>query len=301
MTAPPPAEVPVAGGEIRRIVYLGTPDLAVPPLLALHEAGYEIPLVVSRADKRRRRGSGDVPSPVKEAALELGLDVTHELDDVRGVEADLGVIVAYGRIIPASLLDRLAMVNLHFSLLPRWRGAAPVERAILSGDERTGVCLMAVEEGLDTGGVFRRDEVEIGVDETLDELRNRLVRIGSGQLLAALADGFGEPVPQDGEPVTAAKILPEEQVIDWDRPAVDIHRQVRVGGAWTTLRGKRFKIHRSALADAVAGPPGTIDGLTVATADGGLLLVEVQGAGKARQDAATWRNGAQLRASDRLV
>jgi len=139
-----------------RLVYLGTPDMAVPPLRALHDAGHDIALVVSGADKRRGRGGATSPSPVKAVALELGLPVTADPDDVLAVAADLGVVVAYGRIIRPHVLAHLPMVNLHFSLLPRWRGAAPVERAILAGDDRTGVCVMAVEETLDTGGVYAR-------------------------------------------------------------------------------------------------------------------------------------------------
>src|SRR4051812_473977 len=149
----------------RRLVYLGTPEMAVPPLRALHAAGHELALVVSRPDKRRGRGGLLVPSPVKAAALDLGVPVTDRPDDATEVGADLGVVVAYGRIIKRPVLERLAMINLHFSSLPRWRGAAPVERALLAGDPTTGVCVMAVEEGLDTGGVYARSELAIGPDE----------------------------------------------------------------------------------------------------------------------------------------
>jgi methionyl-tRNA formyltransferase len=294
VTIPPPA-------EIRRLAYLGTPALAVPPLVALVEAGYEIPIVVSRADTRRGRGGGRQPSPVKAAARELGLRVTDDLSELDSLDLDLGVVVAYGRIIPPSTLDRLAMVNLHFSLLPRWRGAAPVERAILAGDRETGVCLMAVEEGLDTGAVYRRATVEIGPDESLDELRARLVEIGTGQLIGALADGLGDPVVQVGEPVHAAKITPDERRIDWTRPAIDIHRQVRVGGAWTTFRARRLKVHRTAVTGAGPGRPGTLDGLTVHTGDGAIELVEVQPEGKGRQPAEAWRNGARPGPGEALV
>jgi methionyl-tRNA formyltransferase len=294
VTIPPPA-------EIRRIAFLGTPGLAVPPLRALVDAGFEVPLVVSRPDTRRGRGGAAQPSPVKAAALELGLTVSDDLDALEQVDVDLGVVVAYGRIIPAAVLDRLAMVNIHFSLLPRWRGAAPVERAILAGDATTGVCLMAVEEGLDTGAVYRRDAVAIDPDETLEELRSRLVTIGVDQLVDALTTGLGTPEPQVGEPVYAAKISPEEHRIDWARTAVEIHRQVRVGGAWTTFRDKRLKIHRTRLADGDrATVPGSIDGVTVQTGDGTLDLVEVQPEGKARIDASAWRNGARPAPDERL-
>ena len=139
-----------------------------------------------------------MPSPLKAGALELGLPVTDRLADLDEVEADLPVVVAYGQLIPETMLSRLAFVNLHFSLLPRWLGAAPVERAILAGDATTGVCLMDLDTELDTGAVYRRTETPIGDDETLDELRGRLVEIGTDQLVRALADGFGEPEPQVG-------------------------------------------------------------------------------------------------------
>ncbi|MEM8706484.1 MAG: methionyl-tRNA formyltransferase [Actinomycetota bacterium] len=272
---------------IRRIVYLGTPGLAVPPLQALVDAGYEIPLVVSRADARRGRGKDLMASPVKAAAIELGLPVTDQLGDIDDVEADLAVVVAYGRIIPKAMLDRLAFVNIHFSLLPRWRGAAPVERAILAGDQVTGVCLMDLDEALDTGAIYRRSETPIGPDETLGELRGRLVEIGTAQLVTALAEGLGTPSAQEGDPVYAAKITAAEREIDWDLPAVAIHRRVRVGGAFTSWNGKRFKIHRTRLAE-----PGA-RGVVVPTGEGALELVEVQAEGKPRMEAASWANGAR--------
>ena len=292
MTVPPPA-------AIRRVVFLGTPAAAVPPLVALVDAGYEVPLVVTRPDTRRGRGGRHQPSPVKEAALDRGIPVTDDLAGLASVEVDLGVVVAYGRIIPAAVLDRVPMVNLHFSLLPRWRGAAPVERAILAGDPTTGVCLMAVEEGLDTGAVYRRDEVPIGPDESLEELRDRLVDIAVAQLLDGLGRGLGPGEPQVGEPLYAAKISPEERHIDWTRPAEEINRVIRVGGAWTTFRGARLKIHRATVVDE-SGPTGTIDGVRVFAGSGALDLVEVQPEGRGRQDATAWRNGARPTADDRL-
>jgi len=300
VTVPPPA-------EIQRIVYLGTPATAVPPLRALRDAGYEIPLVVSRPDTRRGRGATFQPSPVKAAALDLGLDVSDDLADLAGVSADLGVVVAYGEIIPSALLEQASMVNLHFSLLPRWRGAAPVERAILAGDEVTGVSLMAVEEGLDTGAVYRRAEIPIRHDEDSAALRARLVALGTDVLIEALAEGLGEPEPQTGEVVYAQKITAEDRHIDWTRPAAQIHRQVRVGGAWTTFRDQQFKIWRTAV-DRVPGAegtradlPGSINGLSVATGEGRIDLLEVQAQGRARQVAFAWHNGARLTPEDRFV
>jgi methionyl-tRNA formyltransferase len=283
----------------RRLVYLGTPAAAVPPLRALHAAGYDIPLVVSRADTRRGRGSAVVASPVKAAALELGIPVSDRVDDVLDVGADLGVVVAFGRIIRPHVLAEVPMVNLHFSLLPRWRGAAPVERAVLAGDTETGVCVMAVEEGLDTGGVYRRATVPIGPDVTADDLRRELTVVGTDLLLSTLADGLGTPEPQTGEVTYAEKVDPAELAIDWHRPAAELHRLVRIGGAWTTFRGKRLKVWSARLAPA--GPaPGGIDGLVVGAGDGALELVEVQPEGKGRQAAAAWRNGARPAPDERL-
>jgi methionyl-tRNA formyltransferase len=167
------ASLPPAPAHPRRLVYLGTPDFAVQPLRALVEAGFDVALVVSRADARRGRGGRTMPSPVKAAALELGLPVSDRVDDVLATGADLGVVVAFGRIIRPHVLAALPMVNIHFSLLPRWRGAAPVERAILAGDERTGVDLMVVEEGLDTGGIYDRAEVVIGRGHLRPQDRSR--------------------------------------------------------------------------------------------------------------------------------
>jgi methionyl-tRNA formyltransferase len=280
------ALAPHPTGPVRRIAYLGTPALAVPPLRALVDAGLEVALVVSRPDKRRGRGGARTPSPVKAAALELGLPVSDRLDEVRDADVELAVVVAYGRLIPADLLARVPMVNLHFSLLPRWRGAAPLERAILAGDERTGVDLMAVEEGLDTGGIFARTEVAIGPDDDLEVLRARLSAEGARLLVEGLTRGLGPPTPQTGEPTYATKVDPAERELDWSAPALDVHRRVRVGGAWTTRHGTRLKVHRTHV-------PPQGDGPTVSAGDGLVELVEVQPEGKARMAATAWARGAR--------
>src|SRR5579875_3972325 len=183
------------------LAFLGTPELAVAPLRALLDAGHEVVLAVSGPDRRRGRGARTSPSPLKAAAGALGVPTTSRLRDLLALPPDrrpeLGVVVAYGRIIPVEVLAELEMVNLHFSLLPRWRGAAPVERAILAGDRTTGVCVMAVEEGLDTGPIFARAELEIGENEHLGPLRDRLVARGCELLVEVLAggrDGLPEPV-----------------------------------------------------------------------------------------------------------
>ena len=272
-----------------RLVYLGTPEAAVPPLRALVGAGHDIALVVSRADKRRGRGSQTVPSPVKAAALELGLPVTDDLAEATRAGAELGVVVAYGRIVPVAVLHELPMVNLHFSLLPRWRGAAPVERALLEGDAETGVCLMAVEAGLDTGPVYATEAVAIDPEESAEELRARLVDLGCRMLVAHLADGrAGLPVPHDqaGSPSYAEKVAPHELELDWERPATHLRRVVRLGRAWTTFRGRRLGVLAAGGVPGEgvgAGPlaPGELRGVEVGAGDGtSLLLRTVQPEGR---------------------
>lgn len=277
--------LPAAPRHPRRLVFLGTPDMSVLPLRALVDAGHDVGLVVSQPDRRRGRGGHASPSPVKQAALDLGLPVTDVVDDALTVGADLGVVVAFGRLVKPHVLAALPMVNLHFSLLPRWRGAAPVERAILAGDDRTGVDLMVVEEGLDTGGIYDRVEVPIGPDDTAAELRARLAQIGADMLVANLARGLGEPTPQQGEATYAHKIEPADLALDWSAPAEQTHRRVRVGGAWTTFDGRRLKVWRTALA------PGVSDSVEVPAGDGPIWLVEVQPEGRKRLPAAAWANG----------
>jgi len=256
--------------------------------------------VVTRPDKRRRRKGEPEPSPVKAAALELGLPVTEDPDDVITSGAELGVVVAYGRIIKPHVLAAVPMVNLHFSLLPRWRGAAPVERAILAGDPVTGVCLMEVVDELDAGAVYSSAEVAIGAEDTLESLRSRLVDEGTRLLVEGLAAGLPEPTPQAGEVVYAEKLSSDDLRLDWSRPAAELDRVVRVGGAWTTFRGKRLKVIE-ARALPGDGAPGVLDGVRVGTAEGLLELVEVQPEGKARQPAEAWANGAHLTPDDTLV
>ena len=284
-----------------RLVYLGSPEAAVPPLRALVAAGHEVVLVVSRADARRGRGAGLSPSPVKAAAIELGLPVSYRPDDVLTVAADLGVVVAYGRLIRPNLLAALPFVNLHFSLLPRWRGAAPVERAVLAGDGETGVCLMALEEGLDTGAVYRRVSTPIDPDEPVTVLRDRLVGIGTAMLIEALADGLGSAQRQVGEATYAKKLDPSEFELCFERPATELHRLVRLGVAWTTFRGRRLKVHETRLAAGdAAGDAGLLEGLNVRCGQGRLELVRVQPEGKGSMDAAAWRNGVRPTPGERL-
>lgn len=281
--------------------------MGVPPLRALVADGHDVRLVVTRADKRRGRGNAVVPSPVKAAALELGLPVTDRIDDVLDADVELGVVVAFGRLIKKPVLDVVPMINMHFSLLPRWRGAAPVERAILAGDLTTGVDIMRVEEGLDTGPVYAEHVVQIFPDETAAQLRARLTDLGTDLLLRLLrrasedrasedrasegraseseaseGPGLPEPRPQEGEPTYAEKLSPEELRLDWSQPPEQLERVVRVGGAWTTFRGKRLKVHRAHVRD------------------GELELLVVQPEGKGRMAASDWARGVRWQSHEAL-
>jgi methionyl-tRNA formyltransferase len=270
-----------------RLVFLGTPLDAVPTLHALVEAGHEIALVVTQPDRRRGRGAGTAASPVKEAALELGLRVrTPEralevVDEVRDTGAELGVVVAFGQLLPEAFLESLphGFVNLHFSLLPRWRGAAPVERAMLTGDRETGVAVMRIERGLDTGPVYAMEEVPIGPDETAGELRARLVERGTRLMVETVPQvPETEPVPQRGDPTYAEKLSVEEFRLDWSRPAEELARVVRAGnprpGAWTTVDGRRLKVWRARVDE-----------------DGEFVPVEVQPEGRGPMLWEDWRRG----------
>ncbi|HEX4433808.1 MAG TPA: methionyl-tRNA formyltransferase [Acidimicrobiales bacterium] len=290
-----------------RLAYLGTPDMAVPPLRALVEAGHDIALCVTRPDRRRGRGSEVTPSPVKVAAVELGLAVSHDMDDLTAAGVELAVVVAYGRIIPVRLLEQIPMVNLHFSLLPRWRGAAPVERAILAGDHQTGVCLMKVEEGLDTGPVYAVRTVPLDDVITLDALRHELVTVASALVVEALAHGVSglpAPVPQEGGVTTAEKIGREDLHLHWSEPAVDLSRVVRLGRAWTTFRGKRLTVLDAAPGprhdDTGDRPAGSLDGPVVTTGGGSLVLQRVQPESRSPMSAEEWLRGVRPALGERL-
>ena len=287
--------LPLPPNRPRRIAFAGTPNDAVPALLALATAGFDIGVVVTGAPRRRSRRGRDTPSPVSAAATELGLPISHEPADLTSAGADCAVVVAYGRLISADLLSQVPMLNLHFSLLPRWRGAAPVERALLAGDDVTGVCLMALEESLDTGPVYWRHEVPIGPTDTAAHLRIRLADEGAQRLVESVTNGLGTPEPQQGEPTYARKLSPGDREIDWSQPATRIDRQIRVGGAWTTLNGQRFIVRGgtplSATHDA---PQGTLEGDAVVTGHGLVRLNVVQPAGRPAADVQAWLNGARL-------
>ncbi len=292
-----------------RLAFLGTPHMAVPPLRALVDAGHDVVLCITRPDRRRGRGGTTTPSPVKAAAVDLGLPVSHALHDVATAGVELAVVVAFGRIIPADLLSQVPMLNVHFSLLPRWRGAAPLERAVLAGDDETGVCLMKVEEGLDTGPVYSRRAVPIRADETLEELRSELVALSCTLLVDALADGVAglpEPEPQRGEATVAPKITREDLHLDWHGTAEQLGRVVRLGRAWTTFRGRHLTVLQASVdgqgagASAAAAAPGTLVGSAVATGAGALVLQRVQPESRSPMSADDWIRGAHLVSGERL-
>ena len=289
--------------DLQPLVYLGTPQMAVPPLEALVDAGFPIRMVVTRPDARRRRGGDPIGSPVKLAAQKLGIPVTHDVDDVLDAGATLGVVVAFGQIIKPHVLDQLPMVNLHFSLLPRWRGAAPVERAILEGDAETGVAIMAVEEGLDTGGIFTEERVRILATTTGDQLRAELVKRGSRMLVETLTTGLPEPRPQVGEPVYAKKISSVDLRLVFSESADRNLRRIRLGRAWCEFRGERLVVWDAEVVEAT-GEPGllveTDEGPLVSTSLGSLLMSEVQPAGRKRVSGRDWWNGVQPEDDERL-
>jgi methionyl-tRNA formyltransferase len=292
------------GAPAVRLVFLGTPDDAVVPLRALVDAGFDVALVVTQPDRRRSRRGHAEPSPVKRVATELGLPVLTParardvVDDVSASGAHLGVAVAFGQLLPPAFLDALphGIVNVHYSLLPRWRGAAPVERAILAGDAETGVCLMRIDEGLDTGGVYASASTPIAPDETAGELHARLTELGTRLLLEHLGHvPATEPVPQEGAPTYAEKLTVDEFRIDGSRPAVELARVVRAGnprpGAWMIVGGTRVKVWRAGAA-AGDGPPGVVRRpAELVTTDGVLRLDEVQPEGKPHMTGDAWMAG----------
>ena len=285
--------------------------------MLLIENGIRIETVVTRPDKRRGRGSETSPSPVKATAARFNIPCFDSIDAVlahlhnqESLVGVTGVVVAYGRILKDPLISLIPLVNLHFSLLPRWRGAAPVERAILCGDATTGSSIMQIEEGLDTGGVYAVDEVDIFSHESADELRSRLGVVGSHQLVQLLRDGFPQPAPQKGEPVHAEKISPVELQIHWSQPAINAQRQVRVGGAFTYFRNARVKVldarvHNDDAENTVdtSFATGAIvqlrkEGVVVQTSNGQLLVSQVQAESKKPMLARDWANGLRVAVGD---
>ena len=305
----------VPAGPTKEVVFFGTPEVAAEVLEDLLSTGVEVVAVVSRPDKRRGRGSSLVASPVKELALRNGLLVCESADEIitylqsrPTLEGVTGVVVAYGRIIKEPLLSLIPLVNLHFSLLPRWRGAAPVERAILAGDTHTGSSIMQIEEGLDTGDVFDVVKTSIDERETCDELRSRLGKLGAEQLVRLLTQGFPAGTVQSGAESHAAKLSPDELRLTWQHSAANISRIVRVGGANSTFRGQRLKVLQGVPVvreNQSREAPGVIvgissEGVDIATGDGVYRIVRLQGEGKKPMAARDWVNGMHVSVGEQL-
>lgn len=295
--------MPIAG--VSSVVFLGTPEVAVEHLESLVASGIAVELVVTRPDVRRGRGSEVSASPVKIAAQKLGISVSHEVSDVLKIATRkpnlLGVVVAFGELIPIQVLSHVPMVNVHFSLLPRWRGAAPVERAILAGDEKTGVCIMRVVEKLDEGEVYVRQELAISDDDDVNSLRSKLNNVAITLLLNKIKNGFDHGAAQTGETIYAKKIKTADLQIDWSQSSNQILRQVRVGGAFTFVNGRRIKIVRGKLVTGVSRDfeSGQLCEISkssccVATGDGAVSIVEVQPEGKSAMPVEEWLKGARL-------
>lgn len=295
-----------------RIAFAGTPDFSVPCLTALHTDDVELGAVLTQPDRPAGRGRRLTPPPVKRQALELGMPVhqPERLGDASLLESlgprpDLLVVVAYGLLLPKWMLDwpRLGSVNVHASLLPRWRGAAPIQRALLAGDAHTGVCLMRMTRGLDRGPVYTSRTIAIGDDDTAGDLHDQLARLGAQLLtdnLQALLAGALEPVAQDDTAAThAAKLSKDEAKLDWRSPADTLSRCVRAFNPWPVAEsmltdGRRLRIWRAeALAGDAGGAPGAIvaagaEGIDVATGRGRLRLVSVQPPGAKAMSAAAY-------------
>lgn len=281
----------------RRVVFLGTPVPAAEILSRLVAEGIDVCEVVTGTDARRGRRGSPTGSPVKQVATTHGIPVRHSLDDVSSRWEDvLGVVVAYGRIIPPEILARTSMLNVHFSLLPRWRGAAPVERAILAGDATTGVCIMDVVDELDAGGIYASAEVAIGTS-TRDELLSSLTQLGADLLVDTLRGDPSIAVPQVGETTYARKISPVEGTIDWNADSTTISRVVRALRAHTVVGDRRLLVlGAEPLDERGSGVPGECDeNAVVACGTGSLRLTRVQPEGRAPLDAREWRLGVRGR------
>ena len=305
-----------------RLIFAGTPEFAAQALAALIAAGHDIPLVLTQPDRPAGRGMKLKASPVKALALEQGLHIEQpeRLKDseswapIVAAQADLMIVAAYGLILPQGVLDipRLGCVNIHASLLPRWRGAAPIQRALEAGDRETGITLMQMDAGLDTGAMLSRAALPILADDTAGSLHDKLAELGAREIVALLPrlqTGAVSAEAQDEAQATyAKKIGKADAAIDWRRPAAEIDRQVRafnpVPGAYAQLGGEAVKVWRAHLADA-RGQPGEIvalgrDRLCVACADGALDLLELQKAGGKRLPLAAFLAGNPLHAGQKF-
>ncbi len=303
-----------------RVVFWGTPEFAVPSLRALTEEGHDVVAVVTQRDRPAGRGRQVRPSPVKEVAQNHGIPVLQPerprgeafLDELRSLDADLSVVVAYGHILLREVLDvpRLGSINVHASLLPELRGAAPIHWAIARGYTRTGITIMRMAEGMDAGPILHQVEVPIGADDSSTELAAGLASTGAAALIEALALlelGAVEEREQDHDAATfAPKVSRELARIDWEKAATEVANHVRamddVPGAWSTLGSKPVKLFRPSAdaASQVGAPPGTVvsaapeTGLVVATSDGVVAFTEVQPPGKRRMPTSAWLLGRSI-------
>lgn len=315
--------------QLPSLVFMGTPDFAVPSLRALARAGFPLQAVITQPDRPRGRGHRLTPSPVKAAALELGLPVhqPERLDEpqvlawLKELAPEAVVVVAFGQKIPSEVLHLppLGCVNVHASLLPRYRGAAPIQRAIMAGDGVSGITTMLMDEGWDTGPILLQEELALRPDETGGSLHDRLAQLGARLLvetLQRLKAGTLQPTPQDDRLATRAPKLREgEQLIDWSQPAVVLERQVRAlhpfPGAVTFHRGRRLIIERAAVAQEgpVGGPgePGQVmdpagqGRLLVRAGEGALEILQLRPAGKRSMTARDYLNGFPAEPGDRMA
>lgn len=303
-----------------RLIFMGTPDFAVPTLIELAAAGHDIAAVYTRAAKPAGRGMGLQITPIEREARRLAIPVftprtlknEPEQAQFREHEADAAVVIAYGLILPKPILEapRLGCFNVHASLLPRWRGAAPINRAVMAGDKQTGITIMQMDEGLDTGAMALAERTPIEADDTAGDLHDVLARVGAGLMTRALVAaerGSLQLTPQPEQGVTyAEKILKSETRIDWSRPAAAVHDHIRGlspwPGAWFEHEGVRVKVLRSTLAQG-GSEPGTVldDRLTIACGDGTVRLVLVQRAGKQPMSADEFLRGARMGRGTRLT
>ncbi|MBM3565036.1 MAG: methionyl-tRNA formyltransferase [Alphaproteobacteria bacterium] len=316
-----PPELPL------NIVFMGSPDFAVPALKALVQAGHRIKAVYAQPPKPAGRGQKERPCPVHAAAMKMGAAVKtpktlkekSAQDEFAALKADIAVVAAYGLILPPAILNapRLGSLNIHASLLPRWRGAAPIQRAIETGDRKTGVTIMRMDEGLDTGAMLMAEETDIAPDDTGGTLHDRLSEIGARLIVRAVTDaaaGKLKPVPQPEAGVTYAKKLGrDEGKLDWTRPAEDLARRVRAfdpwPGTWFEMNGERIKVLAAAAEKGTGAqtkappvgaqtkaPPGTVldDRALVACGEGALRLLQLQRAGRGAMAADAFLRGFAL-------
>ena len=291
-----------------KIVFMGTPDFAVPILNAVAK-DHQIVAVYTQPPRPAGRGKADRPSPVQLRAGQLGLPVRHPVNlksaelqaEFAAFDADIAVVVAYGLILPQIILDapRLGCLNIHASLLPRWRGAAPIHRAIMAGDVETGICIMQMAAGLDTGPVLRREATPIGIEETTADLHDRLSAMGAAMICDVIVKLPMIAEPQSDQGVTyATKINKTESRIDWTQPAPLVDRLIRglspFPGAWCEVAGERVKFLRSRLAAGHGLPGQRLHGLTIACGVGAVEVISAQREGKRPMLAADFVNGATL-------